>query len=773
MQKMWTPLFTSSLCWLAGKSFSRTAEYLTYLRIAESGLTHKTTRIEVKRGVQVLALVATLAFGVDSVMAQPNFNRIATFPVYQNLAPTDAKTSRTAAEILTAAQDDTLIIYSNSPMRRLGFVDISDPAQPAPDGFLQLDGEPTSVSVIGDFAYVGINSSTSFTEPSGYLGVVDLKTRRLIQRCDLFGQPDSVAVSPDGRFIAVAVENERDEDKNGGVIPQLPAGHLASFRVDQPGQVTNCAKARHTSLLGLAQIAGADPEPEYVAINDNNIAAVTLQENNHIVLVDLEQNTVVAHFSAGQQDVDGIDLRKDKIIALTETGKNLLREPDAVAWLDNTHLITANEGDYQGGSRGFTVFDTSGAVTYDSGNHTESLAVAHGHYPEKRSAKKGTEPEGVAVGTYDTGRYVFVGLERANAVLVYKDSAEGLSFQQFLPTGVAPEGILPLPQRKLLVVANEYDNAKDKVRSTLSLYALDNKPAAYPSLVAASDAQDIGWGALSGLSADRNDPNTLYAVNDSFYAQASIYQIDTTTTPAKITGQTLVHADGQAIKNLDLEGIAQDSDGTFWLASEGHPQKGRDNHLLHVQADGAVIETVALPDWLSEGWKRHGLEGIALDGARIVTAIQREWDSDPKGLVRIVIYNKKSGDFSVVHYPLDAVASPAGGWVGLSEITATGTAGVFWVIERDNQKGTDARIKRIYSIDLNSVTASQDRVDIPVLSKKLVHDLLPLMKAGQGRVLDKIEGLSIQRDGTAFAVTDNDGVDGASGETLFLHLGKL
>ncbi len=723
----------------------------------------------------VLALVAILGFGADIVLAQPSFNRIATFPVYQNLAPTDAKTTRTAAEILAAAQDETLIIYSNSPMRRLGFVDISDPAQPAPDGFLQLDGEPTSVSVIGDFAYVGINSSKSFAEPSGYLGVVDLKTRALVQRCNLFGQPDSVATSPDGRFIAVAVENERDEGKNSGVIPQFPAGHLASFRVDETGQVANCAKARHTSLLGLAQIAGADPEPEYVAINDKNIAAVTLQENNHIVLVDLEQNTVITHFSAGQQDVDGIDLRKDKIIALTDTGKNLLREPDAVAWLDNSYLVTANEGDYQGGSRGFTVFDTSGAVTYDSSNRTEALAVAHGHYPEKRSAKKGTEPEGVAVGTYDTGRYVFVGLERANAVLVYKDSENGLSFQQFLPTGVAPEGILPLTQRKLLVVANEYDNAKIKVRSTLSLYALDNRPTAYPTLVATSDAQGqpVGWGALSGLGADHNDPDRLYAVNDSFYAQASIYQIDTTTTPAKITGQTIVHANGQPIENLDLEGIAQDSDGTFWLASEGHPQKDRSNHLLHVQADGAVIETVTLPDWLREGWKRHGFEGIALDGERIVAAIQREWGSDPKGLVRIVIYNKKSGDFSVVHYPLDAVSSPAGGWVGLSEITATGKAGVFLVIERDNQKGADARIKRIYSIDLNSVTASQDRVDIPVVSKKLVRDLLPIMKAGQGRVPDKIEGLSIQRDGTAFAVTDNDGVDGASGETLFLNLGKL
>jgi hypothetical protein len=38
-------------------------------------------------------------------------------------------------------------------------------------------------------------------------------------RCDLGGQPDSVAASPDGRYLAVAIENERDEDLDDGVIP--------------------------------------------------------------------------------------------------------------------------------------------------------------------------------------------------------------------------------------------------------------------------------------------------------------------------------------------------------------------------------------------------------------------------------------------------------------------------------------------------------------------------------------------------------------------------
>ena len=42
----------------------------------------------------------------------------------------------------------------------------------------------------------------------------------------LGGQPDSVAISVDGRYAAIAIENERDEDVNEGEMPQDPAGFL-------------------------------------------------------------------------------------------------------------------------------------------------------------------------------------------------------------------------------------------------------------------------------------------------------------------------------------------------------------------------------------------------------------------------------------------------------------------------------------------------------------------------------------------------------------------
>jgi len=40
-------------------------------------------------------------------------------------------------------------------------------------------------------------------------------------------------------------------------------------------------------------------------------------------------------------------------------------------------------------------------------------------------------------------------------------------------------------------------------------------------------------------------------------------------------------------------------------------------------------------------------------------------------------------------------------------------------------------------------------------------------------VLDKVEGLAILLSGEAFVSTDNDGVDDASGETMFFLIGNM
>ena len=73
-------------------------------------------------------------------------------------------------------------------------------------------------------------------------------------------------------------------------------------------------------------------EPEFVDFNAAGEIAVTLQENNHIVIVSAESGEVVGHFSAGEGDVENIDLLDDGALRFDQSAKGIRREPDA-AWL--------------------------------------------------------------------------------------------------------------------------------------------------------------------------------------------------------------------------------------------------------------------------------------------------------------------------------------------------------------------------------------------------------------------------------------------------------
>lgn len=104
-------------------------------------------------------------------------------------------------------------------------------------------------------------------------------------------------------------------------------------------------------------------------------------------------------------------------------------------------------------------------------------------------------------------------------------------------------------------------------RAHVMIYALAKGPAAYPMITSAGTEALLGWGALSGLAADAEIAGKLYAVSDSVYAMApTIYTIDATQTPARITGSLLVTRAGDAAQKI--EGFAIDSAGTGWVVTD-------------------------------------------------------------------------------------------------------------------------------------------------------------------------------------------------------------
>ena len=724
----------------------------------------------------LLSLTTCIALPA-AAQAAPMFQRIATFAAVGNHEPARVAGQKSVAEIVAASEDGNLLAYTDSAQKGLGLVDISQPDKPKAGGFIKLAGEPTSVVITRGLALVAVDRTTDFVQPAGELVVVDLRRRTVVATCDLQGQPDSLALDAQMRHLVVVLENQRDEKFQKGALPQLPGGSLNIIPLERG--MPDCTRMHPVGLLGLADVAGTDPEPEFVKVNRQGLAVVSLQENNHLALVDVARRKMVRHFSAGRVTVSGVDTKRDGVIQPVDVLKDIAREPDAVAWLDNNRFVTANEGDYLGGSRGFTIFHRDGTVEYDSGALLDHLAIRMGHYPERRSGAKGNEPEGVEAAVFGRDRLFFVASERASLIFVFRDrgAKQAPEFVQALPTGMGPEGLLAIPKRNLLVVASETDG---NARAGLSLYRRDATAPTYPMLVSAdrADGTPIPWGAISGTTADRRQPGVLWAVTDSAYATSRILQIDTKATPAVIRREITLTRNGQPLADVDAEGIAQRADGGFWIASEGNPDKkdgALDDQLLRVNAEGVVQESVKLPAAIRTHAVRFGLEGVTTTGQgsdeTVWLAVQREWKDDPKGMAKILSYRPSSGEWGVFHYPLTATRT-ASAWMGLSEITAVGPD-TFWVIERDNLFGDEA-FKTIQSFSTAGISAARPgQANIPVLRKELIADLMPALQRARGTVPDKIESLAVDTNGQVFVITDNDGVDGSNGETQFLRLGKL
>jgi DNA-binding beta-propeller fold protein YncE len=686
----------------------------------------------------------------SSPFAQPGFrSRDVRFERLLNF-----KVNGRVAEIMAATPNGRMLLYTNADDKKIGVVDISNPAQPREYITINVDGEPTSIAVTPD----GRWALAAVAAGNSHLAVISLPDGNINTIIPLGGQPDSIAISPNGRYAAIAIENERDESLNSGRMPQAPAGFLTI--VDLVGSPMRW-RTRDVSLLGLRMRFPEDPEPEYVTINRFNEVAVTLQENNHIVIVDLPTGRIKSDFPAGTS-THAADIRRNNDIALTDMLIDAPREPDAIVWTPRGNLLTANEGDYTvdlatgrfAGGRDFTIFAANGNLVYESGADVELEAIKHGHYPDARSAAKGIELEGAAVGIYNGQSLAFIGSERGNFVAVYNINNEHQPrFVQLLPTGISPEGLLAIPQRGLFVTANEVDG-------TISIFATTRGlPPSYPFIV----SNGISWSALSGLS--EGPGRTFYAVPDSAFAPSRIFTMSLGNPilgiPTRVTNVLTLPG------NYDLEGIATRPGGGWWVVSEGAGVAGATtatkNLLLQINGDGALARTVELPAAVNAQQVQFGFEGVTTnsDGSQVYVAFQREWRDDPARLVKIGRFTPATGEWRFFHYPIEAAA--AGAWVGLSEITRIDDT-TFAILERDNQLGTAARIKRLYTVSIAGVTPAVVGEKPPVLTKTLLRDLW----YEDGFILEKAEGVLRLANGSFIVINDNDGV----GETRVFRISR-
>ncbi len=669
------------------------------------------------------------------------------------------------AEIISANPEGDILAYTNAGEQLIGLLDISEPEFPEELGTVDVSdlGEPTSVVITpdGQYAVAAVldlideeAGETIADQQLGHLVVIDLESQERVGQVELNGiGPDSVAITPDGERVLVAIEDEEDEDNLPGDRPG--SIDIVALDVEDPkdSEVT-------TLELDLEDVEGVnypeDPQPEFISINpEGSLAAVSLQENNAIAILDLESEEVRI-FSAGTSSHDA-DLTEDGMISLTEDFEGR-REPDTIAFTpDGEHLVLLNEGDTDldrfgddiwSGGRGWSIVDLEGNVVYDSGSDVEELAVLRGQYPEGRSENRGVEMEGGTSARFGDQDLAFVASERGSFLLAYDLSdLEAPELISFLPTGLAPEGILALPEQGLLISANEDDGTIDIFEA--STEPVDPYTETEPLVIASS--LDTPYSAISGKVAVPDRTDALYAVPDNAIAPSQIYTLELDGNRAEVTESLILTLDDQPAV-YDLEGVAVDPDEEgFWLVSEGDNREGRERPNLLIQTDsaGRVQEEIELPAEDAASITRFGFEGVTTneDGSQVFVAVQREFEGDPENQVRIYRYSVEAGNWDYFFYPLDD--DNVAGWVGLSEIAYQGDES-FLVIERDNQGGANgaanARVKRVYEFSLEEVEPES------LVEKTLVVDLLE----EHNWIEEKAEGLAIVEEGF-WVSSDNDG----------------
>ncbi|MDK8191876.1 stalk domain-containing protein [Paenibacillus sp. UMB7766-LJ446] len=381
------------------------------------------------------------------------------------------------AEISASTPDGQRLLVTEADNGSISVVDIADlnnihVLRTISFHELSAKAEVTSVTVSKDGKYglAVIRTGDTDTEASqGLLAVVDLTTYKTVKTYELGIGPDSIALSPDGLHAVIAIEDE-EINKAADEIDYANAKRPGSIMIVSfaggnvlEGEITNLP-------VSLDHVAGVsyphDPQPEYVAISpDSKTAAITLQENNAIAIVDLQTKQITSIFALGTTS-HLADLKDDGVVKFTE--KLTARyEPDGIAFsADGKYLLTANEGDLgknefddgvKAGGRNIAVWDLQGKRLYDSQNLIDEATAQVGLYPDDRSPNKGSEVENLTVATIKGKTYAAVASERADAILFF-DLADPVNpaYLGLIPTaGESPEGIHRVHGRDLFVSADE------------------------------------------------------------------------------------------------------------------------------------------------------------------------------------------------------------------------------------------------------------------------------------------------------------------------------
>lgn len=359
-------------------------------------------------------------------------------------------TAAPGAEIVSVQAGTARAVLTHSQTGQVELFDLVDPAAPRSvrvyDLGLEKGEEITSVALppSGEWFLVAVKAGPQLK--AGRALAHSLADGKRLASFPCGVGPDCVTIAPSGTQALIANEAEgfdsvanRLVSAPGGLTHVRFAADLAGSQVTQivfdlASSAPTDGRTIERRIDGKTEDIELSSAPEYlepevvVFLPGEERALVTLQEANLVAYVTLGSGKLERYQPLGttQHPADLVNddryAERDALLAR--------REPDGLALTpDGRYFVTADEGDTGpsvektppgkpiGGGRTLSVFDlATGALVGDTGPELDRLADRAGLYPDKRSPKKGSEPEMVL--TFERGGRSFaaVTLERAGAL---------------------------------------------------------------------------------------------------------------------------------------------------------------------------------------------------------------------------------------------------------------------------------------------------------------------------------------------------------------------
>lgn len=547
-----------------------------------------------------LAFASLLALLVT--VAAPAASAETGFEIRPGFAPSVAGS---VPEILDVTPNGNLLIATNNDFGgeangRLAVFDITNvdaPVQKATVVLGAANETTTSVAAVTDrYVLVGFQTASTAGDEIRVYDLLDPANPVLVKTIAVGDGVDSVAVSPDRTRGAAAIENEKDPATDG----RVEALNLANA---DPTQWTATPVALPALDPAEYDEAG-DPQPEFVDVNAANQAAVTLQEQDAVVIVDLASATVLDFWSTGTQTFDA-DVFNDNLLRFNQLVTRE-REPDGIKWTaDGKALVTANEeenDDLDGGTvqgtRDFTIWSADGTVLANGGPAYDRRLADFGQIAEGRNDNAGSEPEGVELATIDGRELAFVTNERARSTSVYDISnKQAPRFLAVLLGGTRPESAVALPARKRVITADE-----EAGFSVFRITTTDKLPVERPLIV----SDDEPWADVRGLGTIGAGK---LAMVPRYSGDRALFEVSVGA-PGFAPARKLFDISGLPATAI-VQDVAARPGGGWWVAVSG----GGSTDVARLDADGAVVETIDLA-------AVNNASGIAVkaDGSRVYAA---------------------------------------------------------------------------------------------------------------------------------------------------------